>query len=253
MSEIEVFNLNNSPKPIPLGLLASLKPAAVKLILDCNAITISEIIKLTLLDLSFRKVIKIKEDFKSLHPSNSERAYTIVETGTEFKNYKPDNFETYFLADLKTDTYFHLKVYLKKVFETLPATYDFYRQIIIDTQTKNYFNQGILFKAFQLIKLNIKGRLAQQKISNNIDNLNHIIANIIKEEPDEAFKLLRVLKGNIFLLNSLNFEIFDRLDLEIPSDKLFNSEFDLVLDFLYLSDKKYVISDLYDLFSSKKI
>ncbi len=236
-------------------ILSELKPAGTKLILKPNADLI-ELLKLTLFDLTLKKVLTIRKILKKSHPRDPRlREYVIVEAGKNFLKYNPDKFEESFTRRINKDNYYLLKTYLKNIYKEIPSEYNHKKKIIHDLKINRLFKLNLISNIFSWLKTNEKGNKLKTDIKSYLDAVDENVSDLIENKPDKALDLILFLQGNIFLLNNLKFELLEKL--KLTSIKRQNTE-DQNLedwfwsDFIYDSDLSIsdLISDVYAVFDS---
>ncbi|WP_299764931.1 hypothetical protein [uncultured Dokdonia sp.] len=249
------FNFNTKFDDTVINQLSKLKPAGTQLLLDTKTDLI-ELLKLTLFDLSLKQVLIIKKVLKRAHARDPHlREYVIVETGKNFATYNPNGFETYFTERIDEDTYFQLKVYIREIYKEITSEYKYKKEIIKDLKLNDHFKNGFISFIFSSISTNQKG----EKLKNNIAEYLHLvdenIANLIENNPNEALELVIFLKGNIFLLKNLKFELLEKLKTASITSKSNNTEFIddwFWIDFMTGSDISFsdLLSDISEMFDS---
>lgn len=196
-----------------ISILSNLKPAATKLILDCESASIIELLKLTLFDLSLKQVLIIKKELKKLNPSDRHlREYIIIETGKNFRKYNASRFELLFLERIKEDTYYHLRVYIKEIYRDITSKYRYKKDILNDSNINTLFKNSTLSNIFKIINLNTKGNTIKKNIKTHFDNIDHAIVDLLNSDPQKALDIILFLKGNIFLLKNLKFDLWNKIN-----------------------------------------
>ncbi|AXT62656.1 hypothetical protein D1816_20680 [Aquimarina sp. AD10] len=194
------------------SLLENIKPSATKLILDGSKIDVVDVIKLTFFDLILKQILRIKKEYKKAHPRDTTiREYITVETGEKFSKYNPDQFESYFIDVIDENSFYYLKGYLRKVYKDLPSNYKCYQYVIKSSKVSNSFNSNLLTQIFRLTLLNSQGKFFRKEIEAYLDKIDKEILHLIDNNPEEALKIVNSLKGHIFLLNNVKFELFEKL------------------------------------------
>ncbi|MFC5045406.1 hypothetical protein ACFSTE_17850 [Aquimarina hainanensis] len=200
-----------SSREISIDRLLILKPAATKLILDPKA-DLSELIKLTLLDLLIKQVLTLK---KVMQPSHARdpylRTYFIVETGKNFLSYQPNRFETYFTDRIDKDSYFLLKSFFRAIYKEITSVYRYKIKIIVDLKMTDLFNKNLFLGILSILKTNHKGDKLKSEITQYLHKIDEELEALIKNTPQKALEILGFLQGHIFLLNTLKFELLETL------------------------------------------
>lgn len=151
------FGSNSTFEDSNIFQLSVLNPAATKLILEPKTDLI-ELLKLTLFDLTLKKVLIIKKVRKKSHPRDRHfREYTIVETGKNFEKYTSNKFEEYFTNRIQTGRYFQLKIYLRAIFKEIPSESQHKHEIIRNLKIQDLFKRDLFSVVFGRFKTNTKG------------------------------------------------------------------------------------------------
>ncbi len=229
------------------ALLKNIKPSATKLVLDGTKVDVIDIIKLTFFDLILKQILIIKKEFRKAHPRDtSSREYVVVETGERFSKYTPDQFESYFMDIIDEDSFYYLKGYLRKVYKDLPSNYKCYRYVINGSKVNNSFNSNLLTQVFQLTLLSSQGKNFRKKIETYLDKIDNKILDLLDKDPEETLKIISSLKGNIFLLNNVKFELFEKLKPLSRATRTDNEDYNDVYDVFYMD---YHFDELFDTLS----
>lgn len=250
-NKIIKFGSNSQFVDSNIHKLSELKPAGTKLILEPNTKLI-ELIKLTLFDLTLKQVLIIRKELKKSHPRDTHlREYIIVETGKNFTKYDSSKFEEYFTEIIDEDSYFQLKSYLRTIFKSIPSEYKHKKEIIGDLKINDFFKSSLILSVFTWLKINKKGKKLKKDTSKYLNEVDENIGDLIKNEPDKALELILFLKGNIFLLKNLKFELLEKLKL-ISTTQTNNSEesYDDWFWFDFMSDSDLSINDISEVFDS---
>ncbi|WP_299892297.1 hypothetical protein [uncultured Lacinutrix sp.] len=211
MKDSQLINIDDLENT-KISILSRIKPAATKLILESESTDLLELIKLTLFDLILKKVLVLKKEFKKLHPKDHySREYLIIETGRNFKKYNHDKFELLFVGRIEENSYFHLISYIREIHRDIKSEYSFKKEIIQDSNISNLFKITGLSSLFKIINLNSKGNNLKNTIKPFLDNLNKNITHLFEKEPEKILDLILFLKGNIFLLTNLKFDLWDKI------------------------------------------
>ena len=245
-NKIIKFSSNSKFEVSNIFRLSELKPAGTKLILEPKADLI-ELLKLTLFDLTLKKVLVIKKKLKKSHARDPHlREYIIVERGKNFEKYNPNKFEEHFTNRIGKDSYFQLKVYLRVIFKEIPSVSKHKYEIIRNLKIQDLFKRDFFSVVFSMFKTNSKGNKLKADIIEYLEQVDRNIPNLIENEPDKALELILFLQGNIFLLKNLKFELLEKLKLVSTVRKTNDDEYldDWYwIDFMY--DPDLSISDLF--------
>ena len=193
-------------------LLENIKPSATKLLLDGAGIDVLDVIKFTFFDLIIKQVLSVKKELRRSHPRDPNlREYSIVETGVKFSGYEADPFESYFVRIIDENSFYHLLGYLKKVYNDLPSNYSCYRYVIKGSKVQQKFHHNLITMIFRWTFLNRRGKRFRKVVRAYLKEIDDTILELLDNEPEKALQLIRSLKGNIFLLKTIKFELFEKL------------------------------------------
>jgi len=250
------FNTKHYFNNTNLIRLSNLKPASTKLILD-SKVDLIELLKLTLQDLLLKKVLIINRETRRAHRNDLyAREYANIETGKNFKHYKADSFEKYFTDIIDEESYYPIKSYIKKIYKNIPSDYKYAKSIITDSKTNDLFKSHSILSVFRINSLNTSGNELQLEFINFINIIDEHISDLIENDSEKALELIIFLKGNIFLLNNISFEVFDKLKIDkaVVLKENYSSDdwiwFDTFLldDFNDINDSIFDFSEMFDSF-----
>lgn len=205
------FNPQSKFDDATIHHLSVLKPAGTRLILEPKT-DLVELIKLTLFDLALKQVLIIKKILRRSHQRDPHlREYVIVETGKNFKKYRPSRFENYFVAQLGENGHLQLRLYLKRIYKEIPSAYKHKIEIIESLSIRHLFNDSLLQSVFSMLRTNRKGKELKTALKHYLNEVDQDIGQLITDEPKKALELILFLQGNIFLLKNLKFDLIERL------------------------------------------
>ncbi|TYP74206.1 hypothetical protein [Aquimarina intermedia] len=230
--------------PLPLDLnqecieenspLNNLKPAAAKLLLDGSGVDVLDIIRLTVLDLIFKKVLVIRTEFRKSHSRDNQlRHYTIIETGTNFKKYVPDQFEKYFTEILDDTTFYYLRSYLKKIYTNLPSNYICYRYVIKGSYLEYTHKNSWLIALLQLTIQSKKGTILKRSIKSYLDKTQKRVSN---GDISTLHSILNELGSHIFILDRSIYDLFNKVKFKNSNKDYQNTDAHLSYDHIICDD-----------------
>ncbi|MEL6809968.1 MAG: hypothetical protein AAFP76_01385 [Bacteroidota bacterium] len=213
------FGTNTSYEDSHIYLLSQLRPAGTKLLLDPRKSDVGDLVKLTLFDLVLKQVLLVKKAFRKAHPRDKyAREYIVVETGKNFNSYQPIPFESYFTDIIDEDSYYQLRSFIRSLAEDLPRKAYYKRNIIKDLHIKDLFRANYLLPDLDWLRTSKKGKMVREDIETFMQDVDENIAQMVEKEPKKAMELIRLLGGNIFLLENLQFEVLKELK-NIPMER----------------------------------
>ena len=234
-----------------ISYLSVLKPAAVMILLAPSETDLKDIIRLTVLDLTLKKVLSIQRKEVQLHPSDPyKRLRTFVETDTNFNTYRKSVYETYFTGIIDEYSYFHLYSYVFRVYDELPVDNTVKKSIIKEQKIRNLFSIVFVFDTLSVFRLNRNGVKIRNEIIRYIVTIEQNLEQIIEDSPKQALHLVSFLKGNFFLLRNIPAEVLEKLNnlIQLHKKELKDEYFDLfdIFEFsdIFFSDISEEIKEL---------
>lgn len=204
-----------------INYLSVLKPAATLVLLSPTKSSLKDIIRLTLLDLSLKKVLSVQHKDIKLHPNNPyARTRTVVETCKNFHNYRTHTYETNFLNILDEESYFQLRPYLHTIYSKTPLDAKMKKKVLKQHKILNLFSVAFRFDKFSLFILNKNGKEVRNEIQRYLTAIDHNLHTIIDESPEQALQFVSFLKGNIFLLKNMTSEVLEKINKLIIQQKV---------------------------------
>lgn len=209
--------------------LSELTPAEVYFLTNDRA-SHREYLKITFIDLLFKQVLKTFEVERQPHISHKVRIYTYVTTGPNFKNYNVKNHEKFFLDTFQHDDSIEILFRnLVKIGYQKSISLSHLKNELINTPTlKKCFSQNIFQKIVNSYRITDYGKELKRKVEKEIQNLNSKFTSLDTIDNQEALALIKVIGGNIFLLEYITYDLLDQIDSDLAKQmnkKETNSEY----------------------------
>ena len=196
--------------------LAGLTPAEI-LILTKENVSHQEILKITFIDLLFKKVLKTFEIERQPHISQKVRVYKYVEIGKNFGNYNSLNHERIFLSTFGSDN--SIKILFRNLvkigYQKSKTLSELKNDIIKTPNLKKCFSQNIFQKIFYSYSFTEYGTELKRKVEQEIKNLSNELSNVNSIENQKAIELIKVIGANIFLLINVDYELLQQIDKDL--------------------------------------
>lgn len=200
--------------------LSQLTPAETLIILKDKDTRLKEVLKVTLMDLLLKQVLKIEEVYKHTGGTNEQRLYEYVETGKNFRFYNPLPHENVFLEIFqKNEDYRFLFRHVVKVGYENAKSYNYFHKLtrkshnISDCFKENFISDliGFSFKTS-------KHELLRRELQKEINQLEIQLPKITQNDREKALEILKEIKGNIFLLSTIEFDLLKQIDQTISTE-----------------------------------
>ena len=189
-------------------------PAQTLMITQPIGVSGSELMKYSFLDLVYRGILKIYKDWRTPHPNDvRDRLYTFVVRGERFETYQPSYHQDPFVNHFKEDDYeYKIRTLLKHIYNEVGKGPGFktkwvYQQLRNDS----YFNSSFGLKNLNFYFLNSRGSDLKRKFRKFLKEADQALPKLVKNQKDEAKKILATLGSNVLLLECFNDELIEQL------------------------------------------
>jgi hypothetical protein len=199
--------------------LSELTPAEVYILTKEN-VTHRELLKITFIDLLFKKVLRTYEVQRQPHIRQEIRTYQYIGIGQNFKNYNSKNHEKFFLSTFYKDQEIEIlfRNLVKIGYQKSGTLSSFKNQIIKTPFLKKCFSQNILQRIFYRYSFTEYGKAIKRAVEKEIQNLNLELSTIKNIQNQKAIELIKVIGGNIFLLENIDYELLNQIDVDLARE-----------------------------------
>lgn len=200
--------------------LSKLSPAETLLVLQGENASIKELLKVTFMDLLLKQVIRTIEVHRQPSSRDTVRIYNYVEAGKNFFTYQPLPHDDIFLAPFqKGDDVQILFRHLVKIgYQNAKSESKLHNILRQSPNIDRCFSQNIiqsLFKEFTITKV---GQELRNTVEAEIAQLEEELPLLILNDHQKALDILKVIKGNIFLLANIEFDLLKQIDKELLAE-----------------------------------
>lgn len=206
------MNLRESP-----GLLSTLAPAQTALLLqpDC---TLRELLKLTLMDLLLQERLQWVPVEHSPVQGEAKLSNARLAVGGKFKLQEPLLHEMVFLYPFfkKPKSKIVLRHLIQIAISVAQSESRYKEKMLMKSpELRKLFRKNWLQKIFGGQQITEAGKRERDILIRQLNRLDKELPLLQNSDPEKAAALVRPLRGNVLLLNSLRFEMMDRLGKEI--------------------------------------
>lgn len=196
--------------------LSELTPAEVYILTNEKA-THREYLKITFIDLLFKQVLKTFEVERQINNSDKVRIYTYVTSGPNFKNYHFKNHEKFFLDTFAQDDSIEIlfRNLVKIGYQKSRSLSHLKNELINIPTLKKCFSQNIFQKIVNSYHITEYGKELKRKVEKEIQSLNSKYSSLNTIDHQEAIALIKVIGGNIFLLENISYDLLDKIDSDL--------------------------------------
>jgi len=238
-----------------MEILTKLTPAETYLLRDGNTASYQNLLKYTLVDLLFKKVLK--SVYRTSGSEKDDKVHYIA-VGENYSSYKPKVHEQVFLSafTFSRDLEVIFDQLIKMGFQNGGGERRFiFRHLFKSTHISTCVKNSFFKRLFATIELNEEGKSTKTKIISALDKLEKEYPKLLDENKEAANEILNKIGGNIFLLKSFKFELLAKIDSEIDR-QLQNEGIDrdiedsFLMSFIYFDAFSDAFDESYDSFDS---
>ena len=200
--------------------LSQLTPAETLIILKDKDTRLKEVLKVTLMDLLLKQVLKIEEVYKHTGGTNEQRLYEYVEIGKNFRFYNSLPHENVFLEIFqKNEDFRYLFRHVVKVGYENAKSYNYFHKLIRKSRNiSDCFNENFIFNLIGFSFKSSKHEQLRRELQKEIDQLELDLPSIIQNDKEKALEILKEIKGNIFLISTIEFDLLKQIDQTISTE-----------------------------------
>ncbi|MEM9338917.1 MAG: hypothetical protein AAGA66_09330 [Bacteroidota bacterium] len=201
-----------------MEILAKLTPAEAYLIKNTSNSTFKELLKLTLADLSFKKVLKIEDREVRSHPSNPVRVLKYVVATENFHAYHPKAHEEAFLSPFQKNPELEILFHhlIKMAYESARNRKRYvFKSMLKSPEIGGKFHKDFFTRLTGVIALTSEGKKVKAKVDEALSKLETELPQIIQHDKKGALGVLEKIGGNVFLISGLEFQLLKELDEEL--------------------------------------
>lgn len=199
--------------------LNQLSPAEVYILTQVK-LSHKELLKVTFIDLLLKNVLNTFEIKRQPHAKEAVRTYQYIGTGANFKNYQAKNHEKFFLSIFEKEPAIGVLFsnLVKVGYQQSRTLSDFKNELIKTPILKKCFTQNIWHKMFYGYKFTDYGKDLKRKVEKEIQQLNAELLNSHTPKNQMAVELIKVIGGNIFILETIDYELLKQIKLDLGSE-----------------------------------
>lgn len=203
-----------------MNQLSKLSPAETLLVLQGENASIKELLKVTFMDLLLKQVVRTVEVQKQPSSRDPVRIYNYVEAGKNFLTYQPLPHENIFLAPFqKSDDVQILFRHIVKIgYQNAKSERKLHAILRQSPNVNRCFSQNIFQSIFGEFSLTTIGQELKIKVEAEIAQLEEELPRLIVDDHQKALDILKVIKGNIFLLTNIEFDLLKQIDKELIAE-----------------------------------
>lgn len=200
-----------------MELLAKLSPAETLLLLRPYESRLRDFMKFTLMDLLTRQVLHLLNYDMQPVQGNATLSLAYVVTGKNFKKEEPLLHEMIFLYPFykKPTSKILFTHFIQMAYKAAKGEENFKKKFLLAGDLKPLISVGFWQRMFGSFSLTEEGKRQQAAIIRHLNFLDKELPVLMKEQKEKANEYINQVRGNVFLLNALRFELLHLLGAEI--------------------------------------
>jgi len=192
--------------------LSTYTPAEIYLIRK-QKVDLQELLKITFIDLIFKKVLGRFEIERQYHSNQPVRVYDYIGIGEKFEDYTPKKHELFYTTTFQEDSEIEIlfRNLIKIGYQNSKSKYNFKKEILKNKSLDKIISKNILGSLFNFYGITKQG----QKVKNEIENEIEILNEEFRNEPNIEKKILlkaNEIGANIFFIDGVSYDLLNQID-----------------------------------------
>jgi hypothetical protein len=198
-------------------LVSQLTPAEVLLLLDGRDFSVPESMKTTFLDLLLKQVLQTTEITRQSHRKDPPRTHIYAMLGKQYSGYNADAHEMVFIEPFSQDSQkkILLSNLIKLAYENVGNNQSYQLKITKAKGSEKFYKRSFTQYFTNTFSLTSSGNEARNTLRKEITFMETTIPKIFPADESKALRILKEVKGNIFLLKNTKFSFVEKLEKEI--------------------------------------
>jgi uncharacterized membrane protein YgcG len=200
-----------------MEFLNNLTPAESYFLLKDEDASQKELLKLTLIDLLLKNVLRTYESNIEYSDEDNNNPITYVAISDNFWSYQALEHEMIFLSTFKVNNSIQVLFsnMVKIGYKKSISEKKLHKLLTQSPNLKGCYHRNLLQQIFGGYSITENGEKMRAKIKKEVDSLNKELPAIIAENQLSSLEKINLLKGNIFILKDVNYDIFKQFDNEL--------------------------------------
>jgi hypothetical protein len=197
--------------------LSRLTPAETLIVKSGDTTPLKDLLKYTLMDLLLKQVLIIEEVQRQPSLRDPIRMYKYIMVGKNFGAYLVRPHEIVFLSVFQKNPKLKIvfKNLVKVAYQNAKSERLYYPFLTTNINLKDSFNTTIYHRLFGGFTYTDKGVKLKNEVQNEITELEKTFPDDISRDKKRGLETLKLIGGNIFLLDGLDFAITKEIDKEL--------------------------------------
>ncbi|MBA4053388.1 MAG: hypothetical protein C0490_01625 [Marivirga sp.] len=196
--------------------LSKLTPAETLLIKNGSLSPLKDLLKYTLMDLLLKQVLNMEEIQRQPSPRDPVRYYKYISAGVNFRSYKGKPHEMVFLEPFKKNPDLNIlfRNLVKIGYQNSKSEKKYYNDLINNDVLQKAFSTSWSEKLFGGFTYTKEGNELKHEVENEIAGLQKKLRDPT-EDKNRTIEILKMIGGNIFLIQGVSFALSTEIDNEI--------------------------------------
>lgn len=192
--------------------LSTYTPAEIYIIRK-QKVDLQEFLKITFIDLIFKRVLDRFEVERQYNSNQSVRIYDYIGAGEKFKDYTSKRHEQFFTKTFQDDSEIGIlfRNLIKIGYQNSKTKYNFKKEILQNKSLNKVISQNVFEKLFNFYSLTELGQKIKTDIDKEIIVLNEEFKNEINIEKKVLIKANEI-GANIFFINNVSYDLLNQID-----------------------------------------
>lgn len=184
------------------------------LLKDGSQAPVRELLKYTFMDLLLKQVLVTEDVERQLNMRDPVRTYKYVSAGENFRKYNMLPHELTFLLPYRRnqDTRMLFRNCVQVGYENARSKRALHKVIRLSPALHNAFTASLIQKVFGEYDHTASGLVLKQQVESEMRQLERELPALIANDREKAMETLRIIGGNVFLLQGLNFAVLKVID-----------------------------------------
>ncbi len=227
--------------------LSKYTPAETLLLTKGSKVLLKDHLKYTLMDLLLKRVLVSTRKVYQPDPRSKATKMTYISVGPLFKTYVPLFHEQVFTAPfVNGKRSIQFKFIVKMAYEQAIKYSDYDDAILQSASINRLVKKNIFQRVFGGFSLTSEGHEIKELLKKELQVLNKDLPLLMEKDQKKALDLFLAIKGNIFLLENIDFQLLRSFDKEVAylqkelSENYVGGNYDLVaFDSSWISDSHH--------------
>jgi hypothetical protein len=200
--------------------LSKLSPAETLFVLQDKNASIRELLKVTFMDLLLKQVIRTIEVQRQVSSKDAVRVYKYIGIGKNFWAYQPLPHENIILGPFQRNNSDQIlfRHIVKICYQNAKSESKLHNVLRQSPNLVRCYSLSIIQSLFGGFSITTEGQELRNKVESEISQLEKQLPPLILNDHQKALDILKDIKGNIFLITNIEFDLLKQIDNELLAE-----------------------------------